>query len=259
MRIITILYIIWFREILRQWRDKLEIIASITIPVIFLFIIGRGIESSIGDSFAFNYLQFMFPGILGMTVMMTAIYQSISLVYDRELGFLREMLIAPIPRWVIILGKVFGISTVAVCQGLLLLGLAPLSGVDLSLELVIQVVPILVLIAISIASLGMAIASRIKKIQSFQSVIPLPIILMTFLAGTIYPIRNLPLDLEILAKINPLTYGVDLLRHLFLERILPQEIVADLTLFSWQFDLGVLVVFSFMMLVFSSLTFREGE
>ncbi len=260
MHFLSVVYLIWLREILRQWRDRVRIFASFAMPFLFLLVMGRGISaglSAFGVAPSFDYLQFIFPGIIGMTVMMTAIYQSISVVYDREFGFLKEMLVAPIPRWTIVFGKVLGLATLGLFQGFIVLMLAPLAGISLSGELILKALPVLMLLALSISSFGVALASRVKTIQGFQAIVPLPIVLMTFLAGTMYPLKNLPMDLEILAKIDPLTYGIDLLRQIFLSGTMSDELISQVTLFPWQLDLGVIIGFTLFMLAFASFTFRE--
>jgi len=256
MHVMHVVWVIFYREILRFLREKKRVVAGFAMPLVF-FLIGIGLDAGLGEGLRFNYLQFMFPGVIGMTIMMTALYQSLSVVYDRELGFLKEMLVAPIPRWPIILGKTLGISVLAFSQGFLMLFLAPLADISLSFELFLYGLPIIAVLAISISSFGVALASRIHSMQTYFVVMPIPMIVMMFLGGAIFPLRNLPVYLDIPAKINPLTFGIDLMRRMFLSRDVSPETLSALTTFSWQIDVAVIVLFSVFMIIFASVTFRE--
>ncbi len=250
--------IIWYREILRQWRERTPVIAGLSMPLLFLFVFGEGISSSLGVYAGFDYLEFMFPGVIAMTVMMTAMFSAISLVFDREFGFLKEMLVAPIPRSSIILGKILGASTVGILQGLLMLALSPIIGIELDALLVLKVIAILFILAFSITSLGVAIASRIQSIQSFQYVMPVFMMPLLFLSGAFFPLSNPPAWLAFLSTIDPLTYGVDLFRGIFLEGTMPPEMFSQLILHSWQLDLLAIAGFSVATFVLAVLLFRDS-
>jgi len=159
----------------------------------------------------------MFPGIIGMSVLFTSMFSAISIVWDREFGFLKEILVAPIPRAGVAMGKALGGSTIAVIQGSLILIFAPFIGVELSVPIVAKLLPVMFLLAFSITGLGIVIAARMKSLHGFQMIMNLLMMPMFFLSGAIFPLRNLPNWMDWLVKVNPLTYGVDPLRKIVLE------------------------------------------
>src|SRR5437762_2627595 len=146
-------YIIWYRDILRYWRDRWRLVASLAQPLLFLVVFGSGLSSSLGSGGVFgsrsglSYIQFVFPGIIGMAILFTAIFGAMSIVWDREFGFLKEVLVAPIDRWAVAIGKSLGGTTQAMIQGLILLVLAPFVGVRLNLLTVVEVVPLAAVLA----------------------------------------------------------------------------------------------------------------
>src|SRR5437899_3359091 len=169
-------YIIWYRDILRYWRDRWRLVASLAQPLLFLVVFGSGLSSSLGSGGLFgargglSYIQFVFPGIIGMSILFTSIFGAMSIVWDREFGFLKEVLVAPIDRWAVAIGKALGGTTQAMIQGLILLVLAPFVGVKLSLLTVVELVPLAAVLAFGLASFGVAIASMMKSLQGFQVV-----------------------------------------------------------------------------------------
>ncbi len=165
------IYIIWYRDILRYWRDRWRLVASLAQPLLFLLVFGSGLSSSLGGAFGrgtgISYIQFMYPGIIGMSILFSAIFGAMSIVWDREFGFLKEVLVAPIDRWAVAVGKALGGTTQAMIQGLILLVLAPFVGVKLSLLTVVELVPLAAVLAFGLASFGVAIASMMKSLQGF--------------------------------------------------------------------------------------------
>src|SRR5207249_3233633 len=160
------IYIIWYRDILRYWRDRWRLVASLAQPLLFLVVLGSGLSSSLGGAFGrgsgISYIQFMYPGIIGMSILFTAIFGAMSIVWDREFGLLKEVLVAPIDRWAVAVGKALGGTTQAMIQGLILLVLAPFVGVKLSVLTVVELVPLAAVLAFGLASFGVAIASMMK-------------------------------------------------------------------------------------------------
>jgi len=211
------IYIIWYRELLRFVRERSRIVATMAMPLLFLVIFGAGLKNSMGPlAPGVDFLQFMYPGIIAMSVLMTSFMGGMSVVWDREFGFLKEVLVAPLSRSGVALGKTLGGATVAMIQGILLLVLAPIVGADLTPLLVLKLVPLMLLLAVTVSAFGILIASRIQSMQAFPMVMQVVVFPLIFLSGVFFPVNNVPVWLEVLAKINPVTYGVDATRHLFL-------------------------------------------
>jgi ABC-2 type transport system permease protein len=210
------IYILWLRDLKRYWYDKPRIFASLGQPILFLFVLGTALSPNFSGPGGVKFSEFIFPGIISMTVLFTSIFSAVSIVWDREFGFLKEVLVAPVSRWAIVVGKAFGGSTVAVLQGCLMLLLAPLVGLKLNLPIVVMSIMVMFLIAVAITGLGIMIAARMKEMEGFQMIVNFIIMPIFFLSGALFPLDRLPQWLSILTRIDPLTYGVDLLRHVML-------------------------------------------
>ena len=215
-------YIIWYRDLLRYWRDRWRLVASLAQPLLFLLVFGSGLSSSLGGAFGrgsgLSYMQFMYPGIIGMAILFTAIFGAMSIVWDREFGFLKEVLVAPIDRWSVAIGKALGGTTQALIQGLILLVLAPFVGVKLNLLTVVELVPLAAVLAFGLASFGVAIASMMKSLQGFQVVMNFLMMPMFFLSGALFPLTaSLPGWMTWLTRLDPAAYGIDPLRRVVLE------------------------------------------
>ncbi len=210
------IYILWLRDLKRYWYDKPRIFASLGQPVLFLFVLGTALSPAFSGPGGVRFSEFIFPGIVSMTVLFTSIFSAVSIVWDREFGFLKEVLVAPVSRWAIVVGKACGGSTVAVLQGCLMLLMAPLVGVQLTAGLVVMSVVVMFLIALAITGLGIVIAARMKEMEGFQMVVNFIIMPIFFLSGALFPLDRLPQWLAVLTRLDPLTYGVDLLRHVML-------------------------------------------
>lgn len=217
------IYIIWYRDLLRFWRDKARIFTSFVQPFLFLVIFGTGLSASVfflgngAEGTSYSYIQFLFPGIVGMVVLFTAIMWGISIVWDREFGFLKEVLVAPISRTSVAVGKALGGATIATLQGTLMLVFAPFVGVSLSLAQVLLLIVLMFVFACSLTAMGILIASRIKTMEAFQVVISLVLFPMFFLSPALFPVGNLPSWLGVLVRINPVSYGIDSFRQSILE------------------------------------------
>src|SRR6266853_6143268 len=165
------IYIIWYRDILRYWRDRWRLVASLAQPLLFLIVFGSGLSSSLGSGSLFgsrgglSYIQFVFPGIIGMSILFTSIFGAMSIVWDREFGFLKEVLVAPIDRWAVAIGKALGSTTQAMIQGLILLVLAPFVGVKLSLLTILAVIPLAAVLAFGLSAFGVMLASMMKSLD----------------------------------------------------------------------------------------------
>ncbi len=211
--------VVWQRDLIRFRTDRSRIVSSFVQPLLFLFVLGKGLGSSIGsDTFGgADYSTFLFPGVLVTSVMFTAVFSAISIVWDRELGFLREMLVAPISRTSIVLGKCLGGATVATLQSLVLLALAGLVGVPYSPPMLLGAVALLFLVAFAITALGLVLAVRVQQIQTVMPRVQLLLTPLMFLSGAFFPLSPaLPGWLRAFTLANPLSYGVDALRRLVL-------------------------------------------
>lgn len=210
-------YIIWYRDMLRFWRDRMRLIGAISLPLLFLFVFGSGLSSRMGIlSPGVNFAQFIFPGIIGMTVLMSSFMAGVSVVWDREFGFLKEVLVAPINRASVAVGKTLGAATVALIQGTIILLFAPMIGVSLSARTVLALLPLMFLLATSMGSFGVLLATRIRSIEAFQAVMQMLMFPMMFLSGVFFPLQGLPAWMDVLVKINPATYGIATIRQVAL-------------------------------------------
>jgi ABC-2 type transport system permease protein len=216
-------YIIWYRDLLRWWRDRQRIVPSAVQPILYLFVFGVGLGSAIGggrgagaSALGVSYTTFMYPGVLGMSVLFTSIFSAMSIVWDREFGFLKEIQVAPISRPAVAVGKALGGSTVAMLQASLLLIVSPFVGVSLNPLLVLQILGLLFLLAFALSSVGVAIASRLKSMEGFQVVMNFVMMPLLFLSGAFFPLSGLPSWLAALTRIDPAAYAVDALRRVVL-------------------------------------------
>ena len=210
-------WVVAYRELLRFIQERSRLFSSFAMPLLFLVIFGAGFNRIIGAMTpGVDFIQFMYPGIIAMTVLMNSVMSGLSVVWDREFGFLKEILVAPLGRSGIVLGKAVGSATVAVMQGIVMLVLAPILGVTLTPMLIVKLVPLLVVLSVSLSGLGILVASRMRSQQGFQIIVQIIIFPLIFLSGVFFPVNNVPTWLEAISKINPLTYGVDAIRQLFL-------------------------------------------
>jgi len=225
--------IIWKREILRWWRNKARMVGSLGFPLIFLFVFGSGLGGAMGSlagsAADIDFEQFIFPGIIAMTVFFASIFNGISLVYDREFGLLKEVLVAPVNRSAIAFGKTLGGATVATVQGTLVFIFAPLVGVHLTPLLVLKMWPIMFAGAFALAAMGVALAARMSSTESFQLINQFITFPLMFLSGIFFPLQGLPAWMNAVVKVNPISYAVDPLRRLVLEaQSLPQSVLGNL-------------------------------
>jgi ABC-2 type transport system permease protein len=210
------IYTLWLREVKRYLRDRARIISSFVQPLLWLLIFGSGIRFS-GTIGNLTYQQYIFPGIIGQTLLFTSMFMGISVIWDREFGFMKEILVAPISRFSVFLGKMLGDSTDAVIQGIIVFVLGFLLGIRLDPLTFLKALPVMILITFGLVGIGLTVASFIESLESFgviQSFINLPLF---FLSGALFPIRgDVPSWLQIISSFNPLTYGIDALRTIIL-------------------------------------------
>jgi ABC-2 type transport system permease protein len=204
--------VVWQREMIRFGRDRSRIVSSLVQPVLFLFVLGTGLSSLIASNGDIDFRTFLFPGVLATSVLFTAAFSGISMVWDREFGFLREMLVAPVSTTAILTGKCLGGATVATLQSLIILALAPLVGVPYNLVMMVKLVGLLFLMAFMICALGLFLSARIKQVQSAMPLVQLTITPLMFLSGSLFPLSNLPGWLHVATTLNPMTYAVEPIR-----------------------------------------------
>jgi len=246
------IYTLWLREIKRYLRDRARIISSFVQPLLWLVIFGSGIrfQGGIGN---LTYTQYIFPGIVGQTLLFTSMFMGISVIWDREFGFLKEILVAPVSRFSVFLGKMLGDSTDALIQGTIVFVLALILGIPLDPLTFLAALPIMILITFGLVGIGLTVASFIESLESFgviQSFINLPLF---FLSGALFPVRgDVPNWLQIASSFNPLTYGIDALRTVILGN-------------AWQplqplyFNLLVVVCFDALMIAVGTWAFSRRK
>jgi ABC-2 type transport system permease protein len=207
------IYILWLRQLKRYIRSRPRIIASLGQPLLFLLGLGFGFGPIFQKAGQGNYIQFLAPGVIAMTVLFTAIFSGIELIWDRQFGFLKETLVAPVPRILIMIGRTLGGATVAIIQGLIVVLICLLTGFRVTgYSAIPMAILFMVLIAVMFTALGTAIASVLSDFQGFQLVMNFLVMPIFFLSGALFPLTNVPRALEIIASLDPLSYGVDGLR-----------------------------------------------
>ena len=208
-----IIYILWLRQLKRYFRSKSRIVGSIAQPLLFLLAFGFGFNSIYQRAGGGNYIQFLAPGIIAMGILFTAVFSGIEIIWDRQFGFLKETLVAPVSRMKIMIGRTLGGGTVAILQGLIILLISLLVGFRPGgIHLILLALVFMALISLFFTALGTAIASMLRDMQGFQLIMNFLLMPLFFLSGSLFPLEGLPKALTIVAKINPLSYGIDGLR-----------------------------------------------
>jgi ABC-2 type transport system permease protein len=237
-------WVVTRRELLRLKQDRTRILTMLLQPVLFIFVMGTGLGSIVDTGGDLDFRTFLYPGVLATSVLFTAAFAGISLVWDREFGFLREMMVAPISRASIIWGKCLGGALVATAQSLLLLALVGTVGIPYDPVLLVELVGCLFLGSLLLTALGVLLSTRIKTIQAAMPVSQLLIMPMMFLSGSLFPLGGLPAWLSVLTRLNPLTYVVQPMRHLVLQHLgltgaEQERLLPAVTWFGWQVPVGV--------------------
>lgn len=234
--------IVWHRDMLRFLRDKPRIVTSLLQPLLYLFVLGTGLAAAVPGAHGVDLRTFMFPGVMAMAVLFTCFFSAGSIVWDREFGFMREMLVAPVRRSAILVGKCAGGATVGTVQGLVMLSVGWLVGIPYSAGLVAALVAELLLLSFAITALALMIAARLRSLQAFMAFAQMLIMPLFFLSGALFPLDGLPRWLTVLTRLDPLTYAVDPIRRLVLAHARPGLPLAGL---SW----GTFVVPTWLELV----------
>src|ERR1700735_2005507 len=224
--------IVWYRELIRFKSDRLRFVTSLVQPVLFLFVLGTGLGALGGHGLppGISFKTFVYPGVLAMSVLFTAIFSAASIVWDREFGFLREMLVAPVSRGSLVVGKCLGGATIATLQGFVFLALAGFAHVPYNAVLFLTLIGELLLLAFTLTAFGVMMAARIKQFQAFMALTQMLVLPLFFLSGALYPLNGLPAWLSVLTRIDPLTYVVGPMRHtVFTHLSLPPHLAAEIS------------------------------
>ncbi len=209
----SVIYILWLRQIKRYLRSRARIVGSLGQPLLFLFALGYGLGPIYEKAGGGNYIEFLAPGVIAMSILFTAVFSGIEIIWDRQFGFLKETLVAPVPRITIMIGRTLGGATVALMQGVIVFLITLVGGFRPdSLALVPVALCIMFLIALLFTALGTAIASVLEDFQGFQLIMNFLVMPLFFLSGALFPLDNLPRFIAVITRIDPLTYGVDALR-----------------------------------------------
>lgn len=249
------IYVIVVREFKRFFRQRGRMLVTISRPLLWLFIVGAGFSQMVNiTSAGISYKQFLLPGIIGMTILFSSVFSTMSVVWDREFGFLREMLVAPISRTTIVIGKLLSGTTLSVFQGMVLLVISPLLGMNMTIAGFLAMIIMIALLSLAITALGLFIASFLTSLEGFNVIMNFIVLPMFFLSGALYPMNKLPQVLQYVTFINPLSYGVDAFKHILFEA--HGALGAELPLLV---DIGLLSAFSVIMIALAAYSFeRKG-
>ncbi|HLN46184.1 MAG TPA: ABC transporter permease [Candidatus Sulfotelmatobacter sp.] len=250
------LYTLWLREVKRYLRDRTRIVSSFFQPLLWLVVFGTGIGATLRGGFQIagvSYQQLIFPGIIAQTLLFTSMFMGISVIWDRDFGFLKEILVAPISRFSLFIGKMLGDSTDAIIQGIIVFAIAIPLGINFGVTEFLVCLPLMFLITIGLVSVGLVIASFMGSLESFgaiQSFINLPLF---FLSGALFPVVGSNIEwLEIAARLNPLTYGVDALKTIILGSAYSPLQIQPLFV-----DIAIVGIFDLVMMTIGTLAFSR--
>lgn len=249
------IYVIVAREFKKFIREKSRLISTLARPLLWLFLIGGGMSRLVPAGENVSYIQFIFPGILGMTILFSSIFSSISIIWDKEFGFMKEILVAPVSRFSVVVGKATSGMVLSTFQAVIVLCLFPVIGLRLDPLQIIGVILVSAVLSFALAAFGILLASFYESYESFSVIMNFIVMPMFFLSGAMYPVKLLPEILKIISKLNPLTYGVDALKNI----VFPYEtgrMSADFSLFT---DLSVILILSVVFVVIAGKAFERKQ
>ena len=258
------IYIVWWRDVVRFWRDRARLIASFAQPLLYLVVFGSGLSAALGGGFGaaggLSYTQFIYPGVISVSVLFSAIFGGMSIVWDREFGFMKELLVAPIDRTAVAIGKTLGSATQSLAQGLILLILAPLVGVTFSPLGLVELLGLLAVLAFGLSAFGVAIASFMRSMQGFQVVMNFLMMPMFFLSGALFPLVGLPAWMLVLTRLDPASYGIDPIRRTVLGPAAERTAmtIADQVV-PIAVEVAVVIAFGLLMLVIAARAFQRRD
>ncbi|BAI62704.1 ABC transporter permease protein [Methanocella paludicola SANAE] len=246
------IYTLWKREVIRLLREKSRLVSSVVTPILWLVIFGTGLGMSVGAQTGYKYQEFLFPGIIGQTLLFTAMFMGISVIWDKQFGFMKEILVAPVSRLSIFIGKMLGVGTNSLLQGIIVYALGFFIGIPITLTMTLEVIPLMILVTIGLVCIGLIIASVLDSLENFGVIMTFVNMPMFFLSGALFPVATLPGWLKWVFYINPLTYGVDALRAVTMggawQTILP----------FWQ-TIAVIALFDVVMVIVGSYAFTRTK
>jgi len=253
-------YTLWLREVKRFFRLKSRFIGTMGMPLFFLVFLGMA-PIRLPNNPEGSYISFLAPGIIGMILLFASMGAGMSVLWDKEFGFLKEVLVAPISRVSVVLGKALGAATVALLQGLVILLLAPLIDIPISLKTLLTLLPLMFLLAVAMGSLGILLATRIRSMEAFQAVTQMLMFPMVFLSGVFFPLEGIPSWMGVLVRLNPVTYGIAPIRQVLLG-VAPEEAFI-INIFGHAMTTGdniaVLAVFAVVMILLAMWSFGHQQ
>ncbi|GAB4412590.1 MAG: ABC transporter permease [Thermodesulfovibrionales bacterium] len=249
---VNAIYVIVAREFKKFVRERSRFISAIARPLIWLFLVGAGMSRLVSPEIGVSYMQFIFPGIIGMTILFSSIFSSISIIWDKEFGFMKEILVAPVSRVSIVIGKALSGTVISAIQAAIIFALFPFLGIRIGVLAVLEVITICVLLSFCLSSLGIVIATFYESFESFSVIMNFIVMPMFFLSGAMYPVKMLPEILKVVTRLNPFTYGIDALKHTIFREVGASD-------FSIFLDIGVLIVTSIIFVVAAGVMFGRKK
>jgi ABC-2 type transport system permease protein len=251
----NVIYVIVAREVKKFIRERSRLLAAAARPLIWLFFVGAGMSRLVRPVEGVTYTQFIFPGILGLTILFSSIFSSISIIWDKEFGFMKEILVAPVSRFSIVVGKALSGTVVSTSQAMVILLFFPLLGIKLGVTEIVLTVLLCAMVAFCISSFGIVLATFYESYESFSVIMNFIVMPMFFLSGAMYPVKLLPEALKLVSKANPLTYGVDAIKHM----TNPLEAGPMSPDFPLVLDLAVIAAMSAVFVAVSSRLFERKQ
>lgn len=248
------IYVIVAREFIKFVRERGRLVSTLARPLLWLFLVGGGMSRMVSPDMGMPYMQFIFPGIIGMTILFSSIFSSISIIWDKEFGFMKEMLAAPVSRFSIVIGKALSGTMVSTFQALIIVLLFPVIGLKLGINQILLILCISAMLSFCLASLGILIATFYENLESFSVIMNFIIMPMFFLSGAMYPVKLLPNILSLFTKINPLTYGIDALKYM----VFPEKKLLTHD-FPLSLDIAVIIISSVIFVSIAAMVFERRK
>jgi ABC-2 type transport system permease protein len=241
------LWALTLRDLRRFFRDRSQILGALARPLLWLVFMGKGLRSTVPQVSGIDYQHFVFAGAIAMTVLFSGMFQSVTMIWDREFGFLKEVLVAPVARATIVIGKILSGASVTVVQALFAVAFAPVVSVRLGPVEIVGLTGVIVLLSLAMTALGVVIATQMDTFEGFGVISNFVVLPLYFLSGGVFPIEQLPGWMTVLVRINPVTYAVDLMRHA----------IHQPAVFAWPLDVALLGGFTVAMFAVALVLFRR--
>jgi ABC-2 type transport system permease protein len=248
------IYVIVAREFIKFVRERGRLVSTLARPLLWLFLVGGGMSRMVSPDMGMPYMQFIFPGIIGMTILFSSIFSSISIIWDKEFGFMKEMLVAPVSRFSIVIGKALSGTVVSALQALIILFEFPVIGLKLGIIQIFLILGISIILSFCLSSLGILIATFYENFESFSVIMNFIVMPMFFLSGAMYPVKLLPHVLSFFTKINPLTYGIDALKYM----VFPEKKMLTHD-FPLSLDIAVIIIASLIFVIIAANVFERRK